>query len=247
MDRNLKLGLAIILMGLVAAVAVGLVREEEPAHDPNAPWRSDYQSVDELETPPPVGYCLAEGKDDALRDLLQQLAVSRTRLMDKTVGSAFLPCNDAARSLEERADLPPQRFGFYAVKTRNSENPPATSRGKPVSSLSDYIADIGRLYGPEKELGERIEKGARDAPLLGAVNLGLLGSAPYILFTGALSDGKLGPAGTVMAEVYGASRYGDRVLSVLLVAPYDGPETMDSLLAAAKDAMARTEAANRDQ
>lgn len=247
MDRNIKIGLAIILVGVVAAVAAGLVREEEPAHDPSAPWRSDYLSADELETPPPDGYCLAEGKYDALRDLLQQLAVSRTRLMDKTIGSAFLPCNDATRSSEERADRPPQRFGFYAVKSRNSENPPATNRGKPVSALSDYIADIGRLYGPEKVLGERIEKGARDAPLLGAVNLGLLGSAPYTLFLGALSDGKLAPAGTVMAEVYGASRYGDRILSVLLVAPYDGPETINGLLAAAKNALARVENANRDQ
>lgn len=247
MDRNIKIGLTIILVGLLAAVAAGLVREEQPAHDPNAPWRSDYQLAGELETPPPDGYCLAEGKDGALHDLLQQIGASRTRLMDKTIGSAFLPCNDTTRSAADRADLPPQRFGFYAVKSRNSENPPATSRGKPVSALSDYIADIGRLYGPENALGERIEKGARDAPLLGAVNLGLLGSAPYTLFTGALSDGKLAPAGSVMAEVYGASRYGDRVLSVLLVAPYGGPETIDGLLAAARSAMARVENANRDQ
>jgi hypothetical protein len=247
MDRKFKVGLAIILVGLVAAVTATLFLEEEPAHDPNTPWRNDYQAMDELETPPPDGYCLSEGKNDALGELLQQLAASRSRLMDKTVGGAFLPCNDAARSTADRADLPPRRFGFYAVKSRNSENPPVTSRGKPVSALSDYIADIGRLYGPEKVLGERIEKGARDAPLLGAVNLGLLGTAPYTLFTGALSDGKLAPAGTVMAEVYGASRYGDRILSVLLAAPYDGPETMDSLLATAKDAMARVEAANRDR
>ena len=247
MGRNLKIGLAIILMGFVAVVVVGLVQEENPPHDPNAPWRSDYQEARELETQPPDGYCLVDGKENALDDLLQQVVKSRPRLMDKTIGGAFLPCNDAARSAEERTDQPPQRFGFFAIKSRNSENPPATSRGKPVSSLSDYIADIGRLYGPEKELGERIEKGARDAPLLGAANLGLVGSAPYTLFTGALTEGKLGPAGTVMAEVYGASRYGDNVFSVLLVAPYEGPETMDSLLAAAKDAMARTEAANRDQ
>lgn len=247
MDRNFKIGLAIILMGFVAVVVVSLFQEENPAHDPNAPWRSDYQDAVELETRPPNGYCLVEGKDDALSDLLQRVAKSRPRLMDKTIGGAFLPCNDATRSATARADQPPQRFGFFAIKSRNSENPPATSRGKRVSSLSDYIADIGRLYGPEKELGERIEKGARDAPLLGAANLGLVGSAPYTLFTGALTDGKLGPAGTVMAEVYGASRYGDNVFSVLLVAPYEGPETMDSLLAAAKDAMASTEIANRDQ
>ena len=247
MDRNLKIGLAIILMGFVAVVVVGLVQEENPPHDPNAPWRSDYQEARELETQPPDGYCLVDGKENALDDLLQQVVKSRPRLMDKTIDGAFLPCNDAARSAEERTDQPPQRFGFFAIKSRNSENPPATSRGKPVSSLSDYIADIGRLYGPEKELGERIEKGALDAPLLGAANLGLVGSAPYTLFTGALTEGKLGPAGTVMAEVYGASRYGDNVFSVLLVAPYEGPETMDSLLAAAKDAMARTEIANRDQ
>ncbi len=246
MDRNLKIGLAIILMGFVAVVVVGLVQEENPPHDPNAPWRSDYQEARELETQPPDGYCLVDGKDDALDDLLQQVVKSRPRLMDKTIDGAFLPCNDAARSAEERTDQPPQRFGFFAIKSRNSENPPATSRGKPVSSLSDYIADIGRLYGPEKELGERIEKGALDAPLLGAANLGLVGSAPYTLFTGALTEGKLGPAGTVMAEVYGASRYGDNVFSVLLVAPYEGPETMDSLLAAAKDAMARAEIVNRD-
>ncbi len=246
MDRNLKIGLAIILMGFVAVVVVGLVQEENPPHDPNAPWRSDYQEARELETQPPDGYCLVDGKENALDDLLQQVVKSRPRLMDKTIDGAFLPCNDAARSAEERTDQPPQRFGFFAIKSRNSENPPATSRGKPVSSLSDYIADIGRLYGPEKELGERIEKGARDAPLLGAANLGLVGSAPYTLFTGALTEGKLGPAGTVMAEVYGASRYGDNVFSVLLVAPYEGPETMDSLLAAAKDAMARAEIVNRD-
>ncbi|MBE9556776.1 MAG: hypothetical protein IMF08_07960 [Proteobacteria bacterium] len=246
MDRNLKIGLAIILMGFVAVVVVGLVQEENPPHDPNAPWRSDYQEARELETQPPDGYCLVDGKENALDDLLQQVVKSRPRLMDKTIDGAFLPCNDAARSAEERTDQPPQRFGFFAIKSRNSENPPATSRGKPVSSLSDYIADIGRLYGPEKELGERIEKGALDAPLLGAANLGLVGSAPYTLFTGALTEGKLGPAGTVMAEVYGASRYGDNVFSVLLVAPYEGPETMDSLLAAAKDAMARAEIVNRD-
>lgn len=243
MGRNIGIGLAILIVG---AVAAALLLEDPPAHDPNAPWRDDYQSANELETPPPDGFCLTEGKDDALRDLLQQITEARPRLMDKTIGRAFLPCGDTTRSTGDRADLPPRHFGFYAVKSRNSENPPATSRSKPVSILSAYIADVGPLYGPAKELGERIEKGARDAPLLGAINLGLLGSAPYTLFIGGLSDGKLGPAGTVMAEVYGASRYGDRILSVLLVAPYQGRETMDSLLAAAKDAMSRTETANRD-
>ena len=227
MDRNFKIGVAIVLVGLVAAIAVGLVREEEMAHDPDAPWRSDWQSADEPETPQPDGYCLAGETSGALRDLLEQLVVSRPGLMDETIGGPFLPCSDVARATEERADQPPRRFGFYAVKSRNSETPPATSRGKPVSALSAYIADVGRLYGPEKEIGERMEKGARDAPLLGAVNLGMLGSAPYTLFFGALSDGKLAAAGTVMAEVYGASRYGDRILSVMLVAPYEGPETLN--------------------
>jgi len=245
MNRNAVIGLVMIVAGIVV-MALALTENEEPAYEPDAPWRSDWVSAGELDTSPPAGYCRAGEETGALKVQIHAIVAGRPLLMDGAIGDPFVPCTDSALAAGSRADLQPRRFGFYAIKARNSDAPPATSRGKPVSTLSDYIAVIGRLYGPEKDLPERIEKGARDAPMLGAVNIGLIGSAPYTLFFGSLNDGSPEQPGTVMAEIFGASRYGDSILSIMLVAPYEGPGTFDALLDAAKDAMARTEAASRE-
>jgi len=246
MNRGAVVGLVMIVAG-IALAAIALTENKPPAHEPDTPWRSDWASAGELDVSPPEGFCPAGNVYTALKTRIEAIVADRPLLMDGVIGDPFVPCADSALAAGGRADLPPRRFGFYAIKSRNSDTPPATSRGKPVSALSDYIAEIGRLYGPEKDLPERIESGARDAPLLGAVNIGLVGSAPYTLFFGSLNDGSPDQPGTVMAEIFGASRYGDRILSVMLVAPYDGPAAFDALLDAAKDAMARTEAANRDR
>ena len=181
-----------------------------------------------LEMPAPNGYCALSPSHFADREMLdttEQLNAGHNRVL-----AIFAECGQLQAMRAKGAIV--SNYAMYLMPLSAGDAPLEMPRAELIEALAQALNQNDPFARARDTVRERIEEADMAIELQDMVGLGLLHRDDTAVFTGVLTRTAVEGAGIdVSAVVSGMTLISGRIVSLNLAAPYDGQETVDSLLA----------------
>lgn len=221
--------LCLLAAGTTAAAAIEKSRQQNNAR----PYG--------LELPAPGGYCdlsTAHAADQEMVDATEQLNAGHNRVL-----SIFAECGQLAAMRADYSQL--SNYGSYLAPLSAGDAPLSMSRAELLDALGTVIGGNDPFGRVGDILRDRITEADMAFELQDVIGLGLLDQDDRAVYTGALTrtvaeDGAV----DVTAVVAGMTLVAGRIVSLNLAAPYEGKQTVSSLLDQQRDNLRRLIEAN---